>query len=318
MNKIKKPIILLFILFVMIGTYIFLIFTLFKPYYKVEINNVFVGYYETYEEYNEYVNKIIEQKSENEYEINLYFSSQPIFHKEYAKEKYVKTFNNYNLLKDNINKDYIIYKVIVNNEIKTYTKNQQEAEQFIENIKKEVKENTTFSIEKTTVKSLNELSIEEKNENIKNQIINENKKITITSRSSNTIRKNSSSVATSENFARPVSSSTVTSQFGPRHGKTHTGVDFSVPLNSNVMASKGGTVVFSGWKGSYGYYVKIQHNQNEITAYAHNNTLLVKVGEKVSQGQVIAKSGSTGNSTGPHCHFEIIINGNFQNPLNYL
>ena len=111
MNKIKKPIILLFILFVMIGTYISLIFTLFKPYYKVEINNVFVGYYETYEEYNEYVNKVIEQKSENEYEINLYFSSQPIFHKEYAKEKYVKTFNNYNLLKDNINKDYIIYKL---------------------------------------------------------------------------------------------------------------------------------------------------------------------------------------------------------------
>ena len=84
------------------------------------------------------------------------------------------------------------------------------------------------------------------------------------------------------------------------------------------MASDSGNVVTSGWSNSYGWYIVINHGNNITTLYAHNSQLLVKVGDYVEQGAVIAKSGSTGKSTGPHLHFEIKINGATQNPLSFL
>lgn len=74
----------------------------------------------------------------------------------------------------------------------------------------------------------------------------------------------------------------------------------------------------SCWNGNYGYQVKIKHSNGVITTYAHNSKLLVKKGQNVVQGQIIARSGSTGNSTGPHLHIEFIINGQFVNPQNYI
>ena len=73
-----------------------------------------------------------------------------------------------------------------------------------------------------------------------------------------------------------------------------------------------------GWKGSYGYLVIITHDNGVQTYYAHNSSLLVSAGDKVYQGQAIAKAGSTGNSTGVHCHFEVRVGGRAVNPLNYL
>ncbi len=89
-------------------------------------------------------------------------------------------------------------------------------------------------------------------------------------------------------------------------------------LNAPVCAADGGTVIFSGWSGGYGNMIKIQHSGGMVTAYAHLNTRYVQVGDKVSKGQMIGRAGSTGNSTGPHLHFEVIINGNRVNPMNYL
>ncbi|MCH5186475.1 MAG: peptidoglycan DD-metalloendopeptidase family protein [Oscillospiraceae bacterium] len=99
--------------------------------------------------------------------------------------------------------------------------------------------------------------------------------------------------------------------------KLHSGIDIGVGENNNVLASKAGTVVTAGWNNGYGYYVTINHGNGTATLYAHNNSLLVEPGDKVSKGQVIAKSGSTGNSTGPHIHFEIIIDGETVDPADY-
>ena len=102
-------------------------------------------------------------------------------------------------------------------------------------------------------------------------------------------------------------------------GRYHGGIDFPVSTGSNVYAAASGTVILVKYLNySYGPYLIIDHGDGLSTLYAHNSQILVSVGDKVSAGQVVAKSGSTGNSTGPHCHFEVRVNGSQVNPLNYL
>lgn len=100
--------------------------------------------------------------------------------------------------------------------------------------------------------------------------------------------------------------------------KLHTGIDIPAPTGTSAVAVESGTVIFSGTQGSYGKTVMIRHNNGQVSLYAHNSELLVKVGDTVKKGQVVTKIGSTGRSTGPHLHFEIRVNGTPKNPLNYL
>lgn len=117
---------------------------------------------------------------------------------------------------------------------------------------------------------------------------------------------------------RSPASGTLTSPYGYRWGKMHTGIDIANSSGTAIYAADGGTVVFSGWNGGYGNCVIISHGNGMETLYAHNSANLVSKGDKVSKGDQIAKMGSTGNSTGSHLHFEVKINGNHQNPQNYL
>ena len=114
----------------------------------------------------------------------------------------------------------------------------------------------------------------------------------------------------------------ITSYFGGRYifgsYSYHSGLDISCSYGAAIRAADGGTVTYAGYKGSYGNLVIITHDNGTQTYYAHNSSLLVSAGEKVYQGQVIAKAGSTGRSTGNHCHFEVRVNGSAVNPLNYL
>ncbi|GAB6169429.1 M23 family metallopeptidase [Clostridium carnis] len=126
-----------------------------------------------------------------------------------------------------------------------------------------------------------------------------------------------------ESFLRP-GYGVVTDPYGPRINPVtgqagfHTGVDLGDAEGSNVKASKSGTVAYVGWISGYGNTVIIDHGQGVQTLYAHNNSLLVSVGQKVARGQNIALVGSTGMSTGPHIHWEIRINGQHTNPMGYV
>ena len=125
-------------------------------------------------------------------------------------------------------------------------------------------------------------------------------------------------------YIKPISGGRLSSGFGrrsaPKKGAStyHKGVDWATPVGTAVVASSSGTVTRAGWGSGYGYCVYIRHADGRETRYGHLSKVLVSVGQKVSQGQKIALSGNTGVSTGPHLHFEILINGSQVNPLNYL
>ncbi|HBL37446.1 MAG TPA: hypothetical protein DDZ55_11630 [Firmicutes bacterium] len=116
----------------------------------------------------------------------------------------------------------------------------------------------------------------------------------------------------------------ISSPFGNRmhpilkENRFHSGMDIAVPSGTEVRAADRGKVLISGWNGGYGYYIAIDHGNGLSTAYAHNSRLLVKEGDLVAQGQAIAKSGSTGLSTGPHLHFEVRKEGVPIDPADYL
>jgi len=103
-----------------------------------------------------------------------------------------------------------------------------------------------------------------------------------------------------------------------RKKTNHEGLDIAAPLGTDIKAAASGKVIYSGRKGSYGNVVILEHEHQIRTVYAHASKLLVKVGQEVKKGEVIAKVGSTGRSTGPHLHFEVLVSGTPVDPLNFL
>lgn len=136
-----------------------------------------------------------------------------------------------------------------------------------------------------------------------------------------------STVKTAGGFVKPISGR-ITSPFGWRthpifNSRTfHSGVDIGGPYRGSIIASNSGKVIYSGWYGGYGKVVILDHgtvNGSPITTlYAHMDSIKVKQGDQVSKGQVVGYEGTTGYSTGPHCHFEVRVNGKPNNPLNYI
>lgn len=125
-------------------------------------------------------------------------------------------------------------------------------------------------------------------------------------------------------YIKPIYGGRLTSYFGWRKkpnaaaNANHTGVDWATSTGTPVYASSAGTVTRAGWLGTYGYVVFIDHPDGKQTRYAHLSRVQVSVGQKVKQGDRIALSGNTGNSTGPHLHFEMLVNGVRVDPLNYV
>ena len=143
------------------------------------------------------------------------------------------------------------------------------------------------------------------------------------SRSDNT---SSSNVAyTGGQFTWPVPGrSYISSGYGYRSrpigkgSEFHTGYDIPAPTGTNIVAAESGTVIYASYMNGYGYTVMIDHGGGLVSLYGHNSKLVVSKGETVSKGQTIAKAGSTGNSTGPHCHFEVRKGGKHTSPKPYL
>jgi len=118
-------------------------------------------------------------------------------------------------------------------------------------------------------------------------------------------------------FARP-GNGRLTSPYGPRWGRLHAGVDLAAGMGSPIRAVTDATVLSSGIDGAYGQSIRLLHPDGTVTLYAHLSSLLVKRGNKVDAGQQIGREGNTGQSTGPHLHFEVHVNGTPVNPTRWL
>ena len=141
--------------------------------------------------------------------------------------------------------------------------------------------------------------------------------------SDNSGSNNGGSTTGSGQFIWPVSGP-ITDYFGPRESPTagassnHMGIDIGCSYGVPIAAADAGVVTVAEWGESGGNYVMIDHGNGFVTMYLHNSSLAVSVGDVVSQGQTIAYAGSTGYSTGTHCHFSVFLNGSYVNPLDYL
>lgn len=125
--------------------------------------------------------------------------------------------------------------------------------------------------------------------------------------------------ASTSGMVAPTRAGYVSSEFGVNRGThMHGGIDIAIPTGTPLVAADSGTVSRSFYSSSYGEVIFINHGNGMVTVYAHNSRRLVSEGERVSKGQLIAYSGNTGRSTGPHLHFEVIMNGTKMNPRNYV
>lgn len=219
---------------------------------------------------------------------------------------------------------YRYYAISEDNEEKTYLASFDEADETI----KKLKDKKSTNASDLTIVEKYETELPELTTTSKAVSSLYKEKKVVTNRVSKYANTGSSNFSTSReitskkvnlgiSLARPVSG-ILTSRYGYRWGRTHTGIDIGASTGTPIKVAASGTVTFSGWKGSLGYLVVVSHGNGVQTYYGHCSKLLVSAGQQVSQGQTIAKVGSTGRSTGSHLHFEIRVNGSSLNPLGYV
>lgn len=299
--------------FLMVGaiTYIY------KPTYSVTLNGEFIGYSENKSKLQQRINEYIEKGNGN----NIAFveiNELPEYKLCFLKRDVA--FNDdeiYNKVIEQGKPYYKYYAISVDEEEKAYVSTFEEAEEVVN----ELKEKNSNNKDKLSIVEKYETELEEFTD-VETCVADLYvKKVVVKSYAVAATGVNTSSqkVNLGISLIRPVSG-TVTSRFGARWGRSHKGLDIGAPKGTPIKAAASGTVTVAqyGYSGGYGNYVMISHGNGIQTLYGHCNSLNVSVGQSVSQGQVIAYVGNTGNSYGNHLHLEIRVNGVAQNPQNYL
>ena len=300
-----------------LGLIIAIILLKYKPAYVVSLSGEQIGYINSATEFNNKIQtEIINMKGDNidfvtldnmpNYEIKLVDRNQKTNEDEILLA-----------LKDDAKIMYKYYAVVLNNETVSYVDNMEEAESAVNQIKEEHKNDSIqldLLITTNYTENIEEIGIEpvtvakEEVEQKVDVLIEEDMKTKLPSINGVLLA------------VTPVSGR-ITSRYGSissvRSG-AHTGTDIACASGTNIKVVADGTVTFSQRNGSYGNLIKVDHGNGVETWYAHCSKLYATVGQQVKAGDVIAAVGSTGNSTGPHLHLEIRINGTAINPQKYL
>lgn len=297
----------------------------YKISYSVTINGKMVGYTDNKSKLQTEINDYIE-KGESENTAFVQVESLPEYKVCLLKRDVQASDEDiFNTIKSTGTTYYRYYSINENDEEKLYVANFTEAEDIINQLKEKNSknmDNITIS-EKYETQMKDFTTVEDAVSNLyvqKPQVtVAKNKTTSVGSvNTATTIAGGKVSLGIS--LARPVSG-IISSRFGARssiRSSAHTGLDIATSTGTPVLAAASGTVTFSGRKGSYGNLLVITHSNGVQTYYGHCSKLYVSAGTTVTQGQTVAAVGSTGNSTGPHLHFEIRVNGVAYNPQNYL
>lgn len=282
----------------------------YKPMYEVKIEGTTIGYVENKKSLNEKIQENVENYSKEniesaeltakpEYELKLVNKSQD----ENEDEVIIA-------LQNELEITYKYYEIASNNEVIENVKDEETAEKLVNEIKELSNNEVELTINEKTTKALEEIQIDDL------EVAKEN-----------TVEK--LNIDTTESIADingiKVATLPVTGTISSRYGvsskirvSTHTGLDIAATTGTQIKVVADGTVTFAAYSGSYGYLVKVDHGNGVETWYGHTSKMLVKEGQAVKAGDTIALVGSTGNSTGPHLHFEVRINGEHVNPQKYL
>ena len=294
---------------------------IYKPTYSVTLNGEFIGYIDNKSELQKKINEYIKYGSEN----NVAFveiEELPEYHICLLKKDVVTNDDEiFEMVKSLGTTYYKYYAVLESTEPKAYVATYEEAEKIIE----ELKNKSSANQEKLTYVEVYETELKDFT-TVENAVASLYVKPEVKKKVVSTTRVTTSSKMSNEyknigiSLIRPISG-TITSRFGSRSSVrvgAHTGLDIAAPKGTSIKAAAGGTVIHAGWKGSLGNLVIIDHGNGVQTYYGHCSKILVSAGQKVSQGDIVAKVGSTGNSTGPHLHLEVRVNGVALNPQNYV
>lgn len=309
----------LILLLIGLGIIFTLVFSVYKPMYTVTINGQFIGY--------------TEDKSELQSKISEYMKSGDGENVAFIDIEVLPEYSFCLLKKDNASNDeeifnkiietgityYKYYAVLVNNEEKCYVSTYDECEQIIQGLKdkdSQNKDQVTYIVKYEQEKK----EFTSTDTAIANLYVEKPKPVISTQKLATASNVNYGHIDLGISLINPISG-TLTSRFGERssiRSSVHTGLDIAASKGTPILAAASGTVVFSGYKGSYGYMIVIDHGNGVQTYYAHCSKLYKGVGTYVNQGETIAAVGSTGNSTGSHLHLEVRVNGIAYNPKNYV
>ncbi len=323
---IKLIILFMIAIFLIIGAVAFL----YKPTYSVILNGKQIGYTSNKSELQHKINQYVEHGNDNNKNIAfVQVNNLPQYKLCLLKRNIVTNDDEiYNTITEKGVPYYRYYAILENQEEKYYVSTFEEAENIINTLKEKNSDNidnisilekyeTAIKDMVSTEEVVSKLYVEKK----KDIQVAQNTTTKAASGYVNTATTTSNGKTTlGISFIQPVSG-IITSRFGASSNirvSSHTGLDIATSTGTPVSAAASGTVTFSGWKGSYGNMIVITHGNGVQTYYGHCSKLYASTGQTVSQGQVIAAVGSTGNSTGPHLHLEVRVNGVAYNPQNYV
>lgn len=300
----------------------------YHPTYAVSLNGELVGYTENKSELQAKINEYI-SANETEGVAFVQVDAMPTYSLCLLKKDITTNDDEiFSKVTDGGTKYYKYYAITDNKEEKVYVSDFQEAEEIVAQLKKKDSANTDDIgiVEKydTEIKEFTsvEASVSKLYEKKVVYTAKETTSSYVVASASNYSSGNSSKkVEIGIALIKPVSG-TITSRYGSSDSvrdHTHTGLDIAAPKGTPIKAAAAGTVTYAGnADDGYGNYVVLSHGNGVQTVYAHCSSLLVSKGQKVSQGEVIAKVGSTGNSTGNHLHLEVRKDGVTYNPQNYV
>ncbi len=292
--------------------------------FKITVNGEEIGYVTNKSEIENEINNYIENKEDGvafkSLEAEVKYEPKFVSKKSSEKEEVLGK------IKENISTVYTAYGITVDDQMQTYVKTEEEADKIILNLQNEYKDKLVLNIGVKQIFEKEKIETEEENvaiAKIKTESLDkkveqkeeEAKQAKVVEKAE---RKSSNKIVVA---VRPVSGGKITSRFGERssiRSSSHTGLDIAASSGTEIKAAASGTVTFAGYKGSYGYLVKIKCDNGYEMWYGHCSKLYVRNGQRVSAGEKIAAVGSTGNSTGPHLHFEIRKNGKALNPQKYM